>query len=182
MIVLDRQWQQLMLQGTTLFKIEKKSLFCLMMIFRILKNQSLLTIVWFYYFIPIAVIDLSDLQGAVKNLTDHQASNASEFLNERETFILVRVESRKVVVILVNINRSNFPLSRIMSNSKGNEKYSKNQRVRTYWLKNLFAESCHFVPPKNKNLFSWARSIRFLGVAGYCKINYWVLLWDYSCE
>lgn len=38
------------------------------------------------------VIDLSDLRGAVKNLTDHQSSNASEFLNERETFILVRVE------------------------------------------------------------------------------------------
>lgn len=44
-------------------------------------------------FLPLAIIDLSDLQGAVKNLTDHQASNASEFLNERETFILVRVES-----------------------------------------------------------------------------------------
>ena len=39
------------------------------------------------------IIDLSDLRGAVKNLTDHQSSNGSEFLNERETFILVRVES-----------------------------------------------------------------------------------------
>lgn len=38
------------------------------------------------------VIDLSDLRGAVKNLTDHQSSNGNEFLNERETFILVRVE------------------------------------------------------------------------------------------
>lgn len=49
-----------------------------------------------------AVIDLSDLQGAVKNLTDHQASNGSEFLNERETFILVRVEK--------NIEGGEFPL------------------------------------------------------------------------
>jgi len=39
------------------------------------------------------IIDLSDLRGAVKNLTEHQSSNASEFLNERETFILVQVES-----------------------------------------------------------------------------------------
>jgi len=49
-----------------------------------------------------AVIDLSDLQGAVKNLTDHQAANASEFLNERETFILVRVEK--------NCEGRDFPL------------------------------------------------------------------------
>ena len=46
----------------------------------------------------VAIIDLSDLRGAVKNLTDHQASNASEFLNERETFILVRVESMLLVM------------------------------------------------------------------------------------
>lgn len=37
-------------------------------------------------------IDLSDLRGLVKNLTNNQSSNASDFLQERETFILVRVE------------------------------------------------------------------------------------------
>ena len=39
-------------------------------------------------------IDLSDLRGLVKNLTNNQSSNASDFLEERETFILVRVESK----------------------------------------------------------------------------------------
>ena len=39
-------------------------------------------------------VDLSDVHGAVKNLTDHQASPASDFLGERETFILVRVDSK----------------------------------------------------------------------------------------
>lgn len=37
------------------------------------------------------------MRGAVKNLTDHQSSNGNEFLNERETFILVRVESKTFV-------------------------------------------------------------------------------------
>ena len=67
-----------------------------------------------FYSFPIAIIDLSDLQGAVKNLTDHQTANASEFLNERETFILVRVESKKVVALLFDVKRIT-----IQSYSKG---------------------------------------------------------------
>ncbi|XP_068728464.1 uncharacterized protein CXorf65-like [Montipora capricornis] len=38
------------------------------------------------------IIDLSDLSGSVKNLANNQSSNASDFLEERETLILVRVE------------------------------------------------------------------------------------------
>ena len=41
-----------------------------------------------------ATVDLSDMRGFVRNLTDHKSSNASDFLNERETFVLVQVESK----------------------------------------------------------------------------------------
>ena len=65
---------------------------------RQLLYNGVFTIVFLpFFFLCIAVIDLSDLRGAVKNLTDHQSSNASEFLNERETFILVRVESKTCI-------------------------------------------------------------------------------------
>ena len=59
--------------------------------------SGVFAIVFFPLFLLLVVIDLSDLRGAVKNLTDHQSSNASEFLNERETFILVRVESKTCI-------------------------------------------------------------------------------------
>ena len=39
-------------------------------------------------------VDLSDVNGVVKNLSDHQASPANTLLNERETFILIRVDSK----------------------------------------------------------------------------------------
>ena len=58
------------------------------------RSIAIRLIFFIFFFWPFSVIiDLSDLRGAVKNLTDHQSSNGSEFLNERETFILVRVES-----------------------------------------------------------------------------------------
>ncbi|KXJ24019.1 uncharacterized protein LOC110249237 [Exaiptasia diaphana] len=37
-------------------------------------------------------VDLSDVNGSVRCLIDNQKSNASDFLKEREMFILVRVE------------------------------------------------------------------------------------------
>ncbi|XP_031568799.1 uncharacterized protein LOC116303408 isoform X2 [Actinia tenebrosa] len=38
------------------------------------------------------LVDLSDIHGSVRCLIDNQKSNASDFLKERETFILVKVE------------------------------------------------------------------------------------------
>ena len=44
------------------------------------------------------------------------------------------------------------------------EIYSQHLRIRTKWIKNLLAEIGRFNPPKCKNLFSQARSSRFLYV------------------
>ena len=43
------------------------------------------------------------------------------------------------------------------------------KKIRTQWIKNLRAEFCHFNIQKYKNLFSKARSSRFLYV-GYSEI------------
>jgi len=47
------------------------------------------------YFAVSVQIDLSDVNGSVRCLIDNQKLNASEFLKERELFILVKVESKE---------------------------------------------------------------------------------------
>lgn len=42
----------------------------------------------------LATVDLSDESGNLKYLVDHPLNYASEFLKERESFVLIKVESK----------------------------------------------------------------------------------------
>ena len=41
-----------------------------------------------------ATVDLSDENGNMKNLVDHPLSYANELLKERESFVLIKIESK----------------------------------------------------------------------------------------
>ena len=48
----------------------------------------------FVSFILSVIIDLVDLEGQVKNLSGRSKEYANEVVNGRETYILIRVESK----------------------------------------------------------------------------------------
>lgn len=47
----------------------------------------------------VATVDLSDESGNLKYLVNHPLSYASEILKERESFVLIRVESKFVYAV-----------------------------------------------------------------------------------
>lgn len=55
-----------------------------------------LTSINFVYFFLSATVDLSDESGNLKFLVNHPLIYATELLKERESFVLIRVESKLV--------------------------------------------------------------------------------------
>ena len=51
----------------------------------------------------LATVDLSDESGNLKYLADHPTTYATEILKARESFVLIRVESKSCVVYVKKV-------------------------------------------------------------------------------